>query len=771
MPLAAPLLGTAYAPSSNASSHALNVPAGTTAGQRMLAILVASNGNTNFAPVEAGWNEIYQNFDGTTATSGGTKLVIYERTVTGSEPGSYTFTTASRTVVGQIIAYPGSDGMVSTTTSVTRYGTATTTPTAPSLDPTPYTQARLLYIGVARAGVAGDAVVDRTPPGTMTERSDVENGGASVAHAAFLLADEQLSVSGATGTRVGGFASPGSRGFAAALLVYPDDEDVNNDPVADAGADQTGNVGDLITLDGSNSSDVEGISSYAWTQLSGPTVTLSGANSAIATFTPTEASNYSFRLTITDTNSVTDTDDVLATIYPTGVGVGATNSATSSSISAVIPADAVVGEVAFLVLSRQAPVTLTPPAGWLSTVGARSGTSSSHAYVQVFYKRLVLGEPGSTVNAVLSQNAQWAAVIITVSGLHALHPVLRSMYKAELEIPDIDGLVVNGTPGTTTYEYVATAIDEAGETRASDPVAITTGPDTLSGSDYIRVWFNPIPGATNYRVYGRTAGGPYQLIATVDNTNISGVSTNQKRGINDTGTATIAQAPPSAYPNVIHWDCRDADNPARLRTNFANGYALHAAALRMGAATPGFAVTSNPANSMILAQHLHGSNQQLLAVVFEELGPAGDLLSGRLGNFNASTEAWAGTSIILRPAAANGPPTAIAGADRTEFAGTKVYLDATIAYDIDEDNLTYAWVQTVGPAVTLNDANTVHPWFIAPSSPASLTFQVTVTDPSSLADTAETVITVVAAPSVVHVYDGGIFNSIQVKAYKSGNWV
>ena len=36
------------------------------------------------------------------------------------------------------------------------------------------------------------------------------------------------------------------------------DNDPGTEPVADAGADQTGQVGDLVTLDGSNSFDPDG---------------------------------------------------------------------------------------------------------------------------------------------------------------------------------------------------------------------------------------------------------------------------------------------------------------------------------------------------------------------------------------------------------------------------------------------------------------------------------------------------------------------------------
>jgi hypothetical protein len=64
-------------------------------------------------------------------------------------------------------------------------------------------------------------------------------------------------------------------------------EQVNHAPVANAGTDQTKNEGALVMLNGQASSDpdLDPITSYAWTQVSGPLVTLSDATSASPFFT------------------------------------------------------------------------------------------------------------------------------------------------------------------------------------------------------------------------------------------------------------------------------------------------------------------------------------------------------------------------------------------------------------------------------------------------------------------------------------------------------
>ena len=67
---------------------------------------------------------------------------------------------------------------------------------------------------------------------------------------------------------------------------------------ADAGPDQTVLINATVTLDGSGSTGP--IESYQWTQVSGPPVSLIGANSEAATFTaPNAAATLEFTLTVT----------------------------------------------------------------------------------------------------------------------------------------------------------------------------------------------------------------------------------------------------------------------------------------------------------------------------------------------------------------------------------------------------------------------------------------------------------------------------------------
>jgi serine protease len=106
-------------------------------------------------------------------------------------------------------------------------------------------------------------------------------------------------------------------------------------PNADAGFDVSINASDTGTLDGSGSSDVDGlISSYRWTQTSGSVVTLSDSATVDPTFTaPAFSGLLVFELLVTDDLGFIDVDEVRVTVNgpapppPTPKGSGGGGSA------------------------------------------------------------------------------------------------------------------------------------------------------------------------------------------------------------------------------------------------------------------------------------------------------------------------------------------------------------------------------------------------------------------------------------------------------------
>ena len=95
---------------------------------------------------------------------------------------------------------------------------------------------------------------------------------------------------------------------------------LNRAPVADAGADQSSVTGgSSVHLDGTGSSDPDRDSlTYAWTQTSGPSVTLTAAGTATPAFTaPSSTSTLTFQLTVSD-GALTATDTVTVNVLAPG---------------------------------------------------------------------------------------------------------------------------------------------------------------------------------------------------------------------------------------------------------------------------------------------------------------------------------------------------------------------------------------------------------------------------------------------------------------------
>jgi len=112
-----------------------------------------------------------------------------------------------------------------------------------------------------------------------------------------------------------GFESGDSDEVCHIPTVTPD----NQPPIADAGPDQTVDEGQLVNLNGSNSTDPDdGIDSYNWVQLVEPSVILSDPSGKLPTFTApdvgAEGACLRFELTVTDHSGAERTDSCIVNV-------------------------------------------------------------------------------------------------------------------------------------------------------------------------------------------------------------------------------------------------------------------------------------------------------------------------------------------------------------------------------------------------------------------------------------------------------------------------
>jgi len=97
-------------------------------------------------------------------------------------------------------------------------------------------------------------------------------------------------------------------------VIISASDQANSAPTVSAGSDVTAEVGTTVNLTGT-ASDAEGDSlTYAWTQLSGATVSLSSNNTLQTSFTGSSAGSYSFQLTATDSKGAASSASVSVTL-------------------------------------------------------------------------------------------------------------------------------------------------------------------------------------------------------------------------------------------------------------------------------------------------------------------------------------------------------------------------------------------------------------------------------------------------------------------------
>ena len=476
--------------------------------------------------------------------------------------------------------------------------------------------------------------------------------------------------------------------------------DADNDaPTAIAGDDQIVNEGDLVSLDASGSSDPEGQSlTYQWTQTSGPPVVLSDANVRCPEFTaPQGLSNsvVTFDLTVSDGTNVASVDSVAITI-----------NADDDAPTANAGYDLVVNEGDLVSLD-----------GGNSSDPENQGLT--YTWTQISGPAVVLSDanaarPTFTAPEGLTNTDVEFQLSVTDGTNDPSVDTVTITINADNDAPTADaGILQVVNEGDFVTLTAAGSIDPEGQgltytwTQTSGPAVV------LSNANAEQPTFTAPEGLANTNVR-------FTLVVS-DGTNSS--SATVKVAIKADNDAPAADA-------GIDQSVSEGDLVTLTGGNSTDpeGQSL----------TYTWTQTSGPAVTL--------SDANAANPTFE--APEG--LSNTTVQFELTVSDGTNTSSIDTVAitinADNDAPTAVAGHNQNILEGAVVTLNGTASSDPEGQPLTYSWVQTAGPAVTLNDASAASPTFSAAPGIAIYQFELTVSDGSNTSSVDTVTVTAAALP-------------------------
>ena len=485
---------------------------------------------------------------------------------------------------------------------------------------------------------------------------------------------------------------------------------VNDPPVANAGPDQTVEEGAQVTLDGSGSSDPDpgDTFTFSWVQTGGAAASLSATDIASPTFTapnvPAGGDTLTFQLTVEDEAGATNSNTVNITV---------TNTNQPPVADAGSPQTAAEGTTVTLNGSGSTDEnTSTLSYSWIQLSGPPAFTSRTTVTPSFLAPQVGFDGP-TEVTAQLTVTDEGGltstdTVVITITNTN-IAPTADAgsdQTVSEDTLVNLDG-TASSDPDTAIDDILTFAWTQTGGTSVT-----LTGENTATPS-----FQSPVVGAAGgsaaFTLTVTDRGGEQSSDSVTINFTDSNVSPTADAGpdqtvnegvtVNLTGTASTDDAPTSE----LTYSWVQSGGPAVTLTG-------------PDTVTPSFT-----------APQVGFDDPNAITLTLTVTDIAG--LTGT-------------DTVIVNVTNVNLAPTANAGAEQTVEEGGTVNLDGSGSTDPDiaqDDELSFAWTQTAGVAVTLIGDTTATPSFQAPDVPAgggSATLTLTVTDRGALQDSATVVV-------------------------------
>jgi hypothetical protein len=289
-------------------------------------------------------------------------------------------------------------------------------------------------------------------------------------------------------------------------------------PIANAGPDQINVPPSVVTLNGSASYDPLGETlTYAWTQVSGPAVTLSAPGAAITTFPAQQGQTYVFKLTVTNTDNLSasaTTEVKVMSVSPASVATFTASPSTinpggTSTLSWVVlnATSVTISPAPGSVNAGSGSVQVSPAATTTYTLTATNSQGQSvNATVVVTVQALVIPPPqiimfnGSPLSITAGQSStlSWTTVnatAVTISGLGAEQPN-GSVSTGALQTTTQYTLTATGSNGNTVTAVITIQVMPASVPQV---VVFSASPQTISAGQSSQLCWQ-IVGATSISI-------------------------------------------------------------------------------------------------------------------------------------------------------------------------------------------------------------------------------------------------------------------------------
>jgi len=448
---------------------------------------------------------------------------------------------------------------------------------------------------------------------------------------------------------------------------------VNTPPVADAGVDQTVDVGDTVTLDGGGSTDADSDSlTYSWSLTTpGGGATLSNPNTVGPTFVPDVDGTYTATLIVND-----GTDD-------------------SAPDSAAITAQVVVANI-----PPVANAGLDQSVNVGDTVNLNGGGSSDADGDALTYL-WSLSVPGGSVATLSSTTTASPTFVADVAGDYVAQLIVNDSTDdsaADTALITASAVPINNPP-------VANAGLDQNVTMNDTVTLDGSGSTDADGDPLTYLWSLSVPGGSVATLSDPTAVSP-TFVADVAGDYVAQLIVNDSTDDSAADTATItASAVPANNPPVADAGLDQSVLAGDTVTLDAGG----------SSDADGDALTYRWSLSVPLGSGATLTDPTAIIQTFVA-DVDGDYVAQLIVNDGADDSTPDSVVIMAALPAANQPPVANAGPDQAVVVGATVTLDGSGSSDPDADPLTYSWSLTsipVGSGAVLSDATAIDPSLVA----------------------------------------------------------